>query len=146
MFDTSKLCFVFATTGLCKRFIHGHFRRRVSIFLPTASFQKYATQNRQRRRQKSGQKTALLQDATLLCQRRLLDRHSSDVLSSSTQLCFLRTAHRNVFFYKVFGTLAHAVNKLSVTLCNIIASRFVARPFFVCVSERAETFSLDDSS
>jgi len=94
--------------------------------LPTASFQKHATQNRQHRRQKSGQKTTLLQDATLLCQRRLLDRQCSYVLSSSTQVCSLRTAHRNVFFYNVFSTIAHAVDKLSVTLFDVIASRFFA--------------------
>jgi len=70
---------------------------------------------RQHRRQKSGQKTALLQDATLLFQRRLLDRQSSDVLSSWTQVCFLRTTHRNVSFYNVFGTLAHAVDELCYT-------------------------------
>jgi len=119
-------------------------RRRVSIFLPTASFQEHATKNRQHRRQKSSQKTALLQDATLLCQRRFWDRLSSDVLSSSSQVCFLRTSHRNVAFYNVFGTLAHAVDKLCYTLWhNRVA---LCRPFFVCASERAETFSLGDSS
>ena len=65
--------------------------------------------------------------------------------SSSTQVCFLRTSHRNVSFYNVFSTLAHAVDKLSVTLFDV--NRVVlCRPFFVCASERAETFSLADSS
>jgi len=93
--------------------IHGHFRRRVSVFMPTASFQKQATQNRHHQRQKSGQKTALLQDATLLCQRRLLDRQSSDVLSSSTQVCFLMTAHRNVDFITFLAhSLTQSINSL----------------------------------
>jgi len=128
VFDTSKLCFVFATelVGLCKRFYSRSLSSTSMSFLPTASFQKHATQNRQHRRQKSGQKTTLLQDTTLLCQRRLLDRQSSYVLSSSTQFCFLRTSHRNVSFYNVFSTLAHGVDKLSVTLFDVIASRFVA--------------------
>jgi len=45
---------------------------------------------------------------------------------SSTQVCFLRTGHRNVSFYNVFSTLPHAIDKLSVTLFDVITSRFVA--------------------
>jgi len=48
------------------------------------------------------------------------------VLSSSTQVCFLRTGHRNVSSYNVFSTLVHAVDNLSVTFFDVIASRFVA--------------------
>ena len=102
-------------------------RRPELTIWPLALFRKQTSQSTEHWQYERREKSAPLHDATFLAQRRLLQRHRSEVVSVTTQSSLLTIGERHDAFYNVLCTFARAVHKFSVAFSNVISPRPVAQ-------------------